>query len=235
MSETRPAATSRMSEENVMMPSPPSWMSPRMTAWPNPLNAVAVSTTTSPVTQTAEVAVNSASMKEMRPPRALGGSQSKTAPPRMAKAKLRARTRAGWKNRFLKMALPYSHCAAPRRLPSTLPRGAGLVKPPKIDRPGTVCYFWGRCIMNIINLITDASTGRPAHPPDPPLLLGFLLGDHHLTSGKPAPAAPRPVPEVPGRLPQEQEPDRRQRGGPQSTSSARRPRSSRPASRSSPT
>ena len=67
--------------------------------WPKPLNAVAVSTTTRPVTQTAEVDVNRASMKEMRPPRALAGSQRSTPPTRTARKKLRARTRAGWKNR----------------------------------------------------------------------------------------------------------------------------------------
>ncbi len=99
LSETRPPATRRMSEENVMMPSPPSWMSARMTVCPKPLKAVAVSTTTRPVTQTAEVAVNRASTKPMRPPRALGGSQSRTPPMKMAGRKLRARTRAGWKNR----------------------------------------------------------------------------------------------------------------------------------------
>jgi hypothetical protein len=93
-----------MSEENVMIPSPPSWMRARMTAWPKPLKAVAVSTTTRPVTQTAEVAVNRASTKAIRPPRALAGSQRRTPPARMARTKLRARARAGWKNRFLKMA-----------------------------------------------------------------------------------------------------------------------------------
>jgi hypothetical protein len=97
--ETRPPATRRMSEENVMIPSPPSWMRARITDWPKPLNAVAVSTTTRPVTQTAEVAVNRASMKAMRPPRALAGSQRSTPPARTARKKLRARARAGRKKR----------------------------------------------------------------------------------------------------------------------------------------
>ncbi len=43
----------------AMYPSPPIWMSPRMTSSPNNDQVVAVSTTTSPVTHTAEVAVNS--------------------------------------------------------------------------------------------------------------------------------------------------------------------------------
>ena len=44
------------------MPIPPAWMSTRMMVCPIGVNAVAVSTTTSPVTQTALVEVNNASI-----------------------------------------------------------------------------------------------------------------------------------------------------------------------------
>lgn len=46
---------------NSMIPSPPIWMSPRMTAWPNGVKSVPVSRTTSPVTHVALVAVKRAS------------------------------------------------------------------------------------------------------------------------------------------------------------------------------
>jgi|GEM_PF-5014676 len=57
----RPINSSRM-VELVMKPSPPTWISSRMIAWPNGLQKVLVSTTTRPVTQTAEVAVKRAVM-----------------------------------------------------------------------------------------------------------------------------------------------------------------------------
>ena len=42
----------------LMKPSPPSWIMIRIITWPNRLHWVQVSTTTSPVTQVALVAVN---------------------------------------------------------------------------------------------------------------------------------------------------------------------------------
>ena len=48
----------------AMIPSPPSWMSSSRKAWPHPVKYVAVSTTMRPVTHTALVAVNSASISE---------------------------------------------------------------------------------------------------------------------------------------------------------------------------
>ena len=47
----------------VMKPRPPSWMSRRMTVWPKPVQYVAVSTRTRPVTQEALTAVKSAVTK----------------------------------------------------------------------------------------------------------------------------------------------------------------------------
>ena len=47
----------------VMKPRPPSWMSRRITAWPKPVQYVAVSTRTRPVTQEALTAVKSAVTK----------------------------------------------------------------------------------------------------------------------------------------------------------------------------
>ena len=48
--------------DRIMMPRPPIWMSIMMTNHPQPVKWTAVSTTMRPVTQTAEVAVKSASM-----------------------------------------------------------------------------------------------------------------------------------------------------------------------------
>ena len=48
------------SDASVMIPKPPTWISSKMTACPNPLQYVGVSTVTKPVTHTALVAVNSA-------------------------------------------------------------------------------------------------------------------------------------------------------------------------------
>jgi hypothetical protein len=58
-------------------------------AWPKGLQCWAVFTTTSPVTHTAEVAVNAASMAELNSPLAVDtGSQSRTVPVRMRNKKL---------------------------------------------------------------------------------------------------------------------------------------------------
>ena len=66
-----------------MNPNPPTWIIRRIAACPNPLQYVAVSTTTRPVTHTAEVAVNRASTGGVQ--RALGreiGSIRSTVPTR---------------------------------------------------------------------------------------------------------------------------------------------------------
>ena len=47
---------------SVTTPSPPIWISTRITAWPKVLQAVAVGSVTSPVTQAEVAAVNSASI-----------------------------------------------------------------------------------------------------------------------------------------------------------------------------
>ena len=53
--------TSASTVPNSMMPSPPTWISVRMTAWPKRVKSLPVSRTTRPVTQVALTAVNSAS------------------------------------------------------------------------------------------------------------------------------------------------------------------------------
>jgi hypothetical protein len=66
---------------------PAVWTSTRMTTCPNTLQCVAVSTTTSPVRHTAEVAVKRAVNQSVGPPVALEiGSTSRTAPARMRPA-----------------------------------------------------------------------------------------------------------------------------------------------------
>ncbi len=64
-----------------MMPKPPTWMSPRITACPKGVQKVAVSTTTSPVRHTAEVAVKIPSRGGTEPsPRVEMGRERRTAP-----------------------------------------------------------------------------------------------------------------------------------------------------------
>jgi hypothetical protein len=80
----------------VMKPSPPIWINARMMSWPTALKKVPVSATTSPVTQTADVAVKTASMKRIGWPSAeTAGSDSRQAPSRMIRANPAASTRGG--------------------------------------------------------------------------------------------------------------------------------------------
>ena len=65
-------------------PMPPIWIRERITAWPNTDQPVAVSRTTSPVTQTAEVAVNSEVPKlALRPSAEAAGIMSSSVPARI--------------------------------------------------------------------------------------------------------------------------------------------------------
>ena len=83
-----------------MMPRPPTWMSPRITASPKPDQYDGVSTTTRPVTQTALVAVKSDSRRVAPPsPERETGSRSRTVPAAMAPAKPSTTTCAGWRRR----------------------------------------------------------------------------------------------------------------------------------------
>ena len=87
---------SATSDESVMIPKPPIWMSTNRTTCPNALQCVAVSTTMSPVTHTAEVAVNSASPGLVICPDVVEiGSMSSTVPTPMAAAKASTTTREG--------------------------------------------------------------------------------------------------------------------------------------------
>jgi hypothetical protein len=79
----------KMAMEKVMIPRPPNWMSRSMTACPAGVKSFAVSSTTSPVTHTAEVDVNSASTK-LIPRYVQNGSERRTAPERMSRTKLRS-------------------------------------------------------------------------------------------------------------------------------------------------
>lgn len=78
---------STSSDAAVMIPRPPSWISPRMTASPKPDQYVGVSTTTRPVTHTALVAVNRATMKgALSPPAREIGRRSRSVPRAIAAA-----------------------------------------------------------------------------------------------------------------------------------------------------
>ena len=91
----RPAAmASPMLTEDI--PRPPSCISTASTAWPNSVKVSPGSTVTSPVTQTALVAVNRASSPGSCPaPRTAMGSESSAAPMKMSTAKPKAMVRAG--------------------------------------------------------------------------------------------------------------------------------------------
>ena len=69
----------------VTTPMPPTWISSRITAWPNGDQEEAVSSTTSPVTQTAEVAVNRQSANPALPVSRLeSGRESSSVPVRIS-------------------------------------------------------------------------------------------------------------------------------------------------------
>lgn len=79
-----------------MMPKPPTWNRVRITPSPKPLQYVPVSTTTRPVTQTAEVEVKSAVTKSAEEPFSLAtGSISRTVPSRITVPKAVTTVRAG--------------------------------------------------------------------------------------------------------------------------------------------
>jgi len=77
------------------MPRPPSWIRMRITICPKKEKQAPVSTTVSPVTQTAEVDVKRASMKEISPDVVEKGSMRRNAPASIAAIKLNIRKEAG--------------------------------------------------------------------------------------------------------------------------------------------
>ena len=92
----RRPASMEMATATVTTPMPPIWISRMITAWPNPDQYSDVSCTTRPVTQVAEVAVNSASKKEAPcPSRVEMGSVSSSAPARISRANPIRMIRAG--------------------------------------------------------------------------------------------------------------------------------------------
>ena len=78
----RPTTNSSRSVEKLMNPRPPSWMRASTTTCPNGLQYVPVSTTTRPVTHTAETAVNSAVTGPVQAPEALEMGSIRTTVPR---------------------------------------------------------------------------------------------------------------------------------------------------------
>jgi hypothetical protein len=63
----RPPAKSKKIVDRVMMPNPPIWIMNRTINWPKNVRSLPISTTTSPVTQAAEVAVKRASTRVSLP------------------------------------------------------------------------------------------------------------------------------------------------------------------------
>jgi hypothetical protein len=77
-----------MTVENVIMPRPPSCIKVRIVSWPERVNCVPMSMTERPVTQTAEVAMNSASIIEIWLPSLIGNASNATVPDSIKKRKL---------------------------------------------------------------------------------------------------------------------------------------------------
>jgi hypothetical protein len=81
---------------SAWMPKPPTWISSRIVACPSGVQYVAVSTTASPVTQLALVAVNSATFRGVSPPPArIPGSMSRAVPRVMSTRNETVTVRAG--------------------------------------------------------------------------------------------------------------------------------------------
>jgi len=78
-----------------MRPRPPSWIRTRITICPKSVKEEPVSRTVRPVTQTAEVEVKRASIKEISPDVVEKGSMSRNAPASIAVMKLIRRKEAG--------------------------------------------------------------------------------------------------------------------------------------------
>jgi hypothetical protein len=90
MKENLPVISIMSTVEKVIMPNPPHWMSTSTTHWPKRLSRLPVSTTTRPVTQVADVAVNRASTGESRGPLTAAGSINNMVPIMIKSAKLRS-------------------------------------------------------------------------------------------------------------------------------------------------
>ena len=96
--EVRRPASEKMTIAPTMKPRAPAWMSARITIWPNSDQWSWVETTVSPVTQTAEVAVNrAASRSGWLPSASENGSISRIVPNRIRPAKAAMRIRPGRK------------------------------------------------------------------------------------------------------------------------------------------
>ena len=107
-------ATRRASTEAIVItPMPPIWISARMTPSPNPDQYVDVSTTTSPVTQIAETAVNNAVPSPVRSPLSEAtGSISRMVPTTVASANPATTTRPG-RRHFIQSSLGRDPSAEP--------------------------------------------------------------------------------------------------------------------------
>jgi len=78
-----------------MTPNPPTWIRTIITRCPKVVQWVAVSTTTNPVIQVAEVAVKSAVIKSTCPSRTAQGVERSRVPIRIRAAKLTTNNRGG--------------------------------------------------------------------------------------------------------------------------------------------
>ena len=96
---TRRAMSRPSSVAKVMIPIPPTWIMTRMASSPNPDQKVGVSTTTRPVTHTADTAVNSAVTSPAGVPSSVAtGSISRTVPTPTASANPATTAAAGRPN-----------------------------------------------------------------------------------------------------------------------------------------
>jgi len=84
-------AARRIKVEKVIIPSPPSWIRIKIIICPTGVKKVAVSWTTSPVTQTPEVAVKRASTKDIWPFLVAKGRRRRAVPAKMVRIKLMAK------------------------------------------------------------------------------------------------------------------------------------------------
>jgi len=98
-------AIRRNKVDMVIMPRPPNCIKTKITPWPKGVKAVPVSTTTSPVTQAADVAVNSASTHPIPGALEAWGRTSKSVPAAIRRANPRIETYAGDLRRCLEKSL----------------------------------------------------------------------------------------------------------------------------------
>ena len=161
-----------------MNPKPPTWISSRIATWPNGLQCVAVSTTTRPVTHTAEVAVNAASTSGVQVPSADEiGSISTTVPIAIRTANPVARIVAGERERR----------AGPR--PEDERAGSQRVRPTAVPARGPAAARRGPRTRSVTRRPSRAPVVRPLRPPSS--RGSVRTAESSLADGKGVPAALR--------------------------------------------